>query len=91
MTIDDGSRRLGKALATWFAVTSFPIIWLVSQLAGCGLSTSLVRATVGSLVLLFLGGLLAAPLAATVVDLLARGTPPPPDPVARRGAKEARR
>jgi hypothetical protein len=69
--MEDGTRRVVGSVAANAAAISFPIIYLITVIAGCSWSTAFVRALGGALVIRALGSLLAVPLVAMLMQLLA--------------------
>lgn len=70
--MEDGTRRLVSSVAANAAAVAFPIIYLITAIAGCSWSTAFVRALGGALVIRVLGALLAAPLVGMLLELLAQ-------------------
>jgi hypothetical protein len=69
--MEDGTRRLVGSVAANAAAISFPVIYLITVIAGCSWSTAFVRALGGALVIRVLGSLLAAPMVGMLIDLFA--------------------
>jgi len=67
----EGTRNLARSAAAWLACVTFAGVWLLATSVGATWMTALFRGVASSIVVFFVGRLLFAPLADTLLAVLA--------------------